>query len=99
MAQLRETYVADFLRIPFSRSRPTQPERDVYNSIRMDQALGMLIRKLLDRTTFKPEEIGDAITGCAFQTGENWLYGGRSYWLGSRSRCLRWPWTGHARRP
>lgn len=77
MVELRDVYVADFLRVPFSRSRPTQPERDVYNSVRMDQTLGLLIRKLLERTSFEPEEIGDVITGCAFQTGENWLYGGR----------------------
>ena len=77
MVELREVYVADYLRVPFSRSRPTQPERDVYNSIRMDQALSLLIRKLLERTAFRPEEVGDVITGCAFQTGENWLYGGR----------------------
>ncbi|MDG7008211.1 MAG: acetyl-CoA C-acetyltransferase [Nitrososphaerota archaeon] len=76
-AELRDAYVADYLRIPFSRSRPSQPERDVYNSLRMDQALSLLIRRLLERTAFKPEEIGDVITGCAFQTGENWLYGGR----------------------
>jgi len=75
--ELKEAFVADYLRVPFSRSRPTQPERDVYNSIRMDQALSLLIRGLLERTTFRPEEIGDVITGCAFQTGENWLYGGR----------------------
>jgi len=43
----------------------------------MDQALGLLIKKVLERTGFRPEEIGDVITGCAFQTGENWLYGGR----------------------
>ncbi len=77
MAELRDVYVADFLRVPFSRSRPSQPERDVYNAVRMDQALALLIRKLLERTTFTPEEVGDVITGCAFQTGENWLYGGR----------------------
>ncbi len=77
MVEVREVYVADYLRVPFSRSRPSQPERDVYNSIRMDQALSLLIRKLLERTAFRPEEIGDVITGCAFQTGENWLYGGR----------------------
>jgi acetyl-CoA C-acetyltransferase len=77
MVELRDAYVADFIRVPFSRSRPSQPERDVYNSVRMDQALSLLIRKTLERTTFKPEEIGDVITGCAFQTGENWLYGGR----------------------
>jgi acetyl-CoA acetyltransferase family protein len=77
MAELKEVYVADYLRVPFSRSRPSQPERDVYNSLRMDQALAMLIRKVLERTSFKPEEVGDVVTGCAFQTGENWLYGGR----------------------
>jgi acetyl-CoA C-acetyltransferase len=77
MAELREAYVADYIRVPFSRSRPNQPEKDVYNSIRMDQALSLLIKKLIARTTFKPDEIGDVITGCAFQTGENWLYGGR----------------------
>ena len=43
----------------------------------MDQAVSQLILKLLERTSFRPEEIGDVITGCAFQTGENWLYGGR----------------------
>ncbi len=77
MAELRDAYVGDYLRVPFSRSRPSQPERDVYNSLRMDQALAMLIRKVLERTTFRPEEVGDVVTGCAFQTGENWLYGGR----------------------
>jgi acetyl-CoA acetyltransferase family protein len=77
MAELKEVYVADYLRVPFSRSRPSQPERDVYNSLRMDQALATLIRNVLERTSFKPEEIGDVVTGCAFQTGENWLYGGR----------------------
>jgi len=77
LTELKDAYVAGYLRVPFSRSRPTQPEKDVYNSIRMDQALSLLIRKLLETTTFTPEEVGDVITGCAFQTGENWLYGGR----------------------
>ncbi|MDG6990298.1 MAG: acetyl-CoA C-acetyltransferase [Nitrososphaerota archaeon] len=77
MTELRQAFVGDYLRVPFSRSRPSQPERDVYNSIRMDQALALLIKKVIERTTFRPEEIGDVVTGCAFQTGENWLYGGR----------------------
>jgi acetyl-CoA C-acetyltransferase len=77
LAELKEVYVADYLRIPFSRSRPAQPERDVYNSVRMDQALSLLITNLVRRMSLVPEEIGDVITGCAFQIGENWLYGGR----------------------
>ena len=77
LTEMKEVYVADYLRIPFSRSRPSQPERDVYNSLRMDQALSALIKELLRRTSFKADELGDVVTGCAFQTGENWLYGGR----------------------
>jgi acetyl-CoA C-acetyltransferase len=69
--------VVDYLRTPFSKSRPGEPEKDVYNSMRMDQALSMLLRQLVERTGTKPEEIGDVITGCAFQADENWLYGGR----------------------
>ena len=74
---LREVYIVDYLRIPFSRSRPGEPERDVYNSMRMDQALAQLIKRLMGKDEVKPEEIGDVITGCSFQVGENWLYGGR----------------------
>lgn len=74
---LHEVFVVDYLRTPFSRSKPSEPERDVYNSLRMDQALGLLIKKLIKRDKVNPEEIGDVITGCAFQVGENWLYGGR----------------------
>ncbi len=74
---LREVFVVDYLRTPFSRSKPSEPERDVYNSLRMDQALGLLIKKLVERDKVNPEEIGDVISGCSFQVGENWLYGGR----------------------
>ena len=74
---LRDVFVVDYLRTPFSRSKPSEPERDVYNSVRMDQALALLIKKLVERDAVNPEEIGDVITGCAFQVGENWLYGGR----------------------
>jgi acetyl-CoA C-acetyltransferase len=74
---LREVFVVDYLRTPFSKSRPGEPEKDVYNSVRMDQALALLIRKLVERDAVDSEEIGDVITGCSFQVGENWLYGGR----------------------
>jgi acetyl-CoA acetyltransferase family protein len=72
-----EVYVVDFLRIPFSRARPAEPEKDVYNSLRMDQALALLIQKLIERNGVRPLDIGDVITGCAIQADENWLYGGR----------------------
>lgn len=72
-----DAYVVDYLRTAFSRSRPKEPERDVFNSLRMDEALAMLIKQMVQRTNIDPLEIGDVVTGCAFQAGENWLYGGR----------------------
>ncbi|MCL4400415.1 acetyl-CoA C-acetyltransferase [Candidatus Parvarchaeota archaeon] len=74
---MANAYIVDYLRTAFSRSRPKEPERDVFNSLRMDEALAMLIKKVVQRTKINPIEIGDVITGCAFQAGENWLYGGR----------------------
>jgi acetyl-CoA acetyltransferase family protein len=72
-----EAYIVDYLRSAFSRSRPSQPEKDVFNSLRMDEVLALLIREVVGRNSINPEEIGDVITGCALQVGENWLYGGR----------------------
>ncbi len=72
-----EVYLVDYLRTAFSRSRPKEPDRDVFNTIRMDEALGMLIKEVVRRNNINPLEIGDVITGCALQVGENWLYGGR----------------------
>jgi len=75
--EMTDVYVVDFQRTAFSRSRPTEPEKDVYNSIRMDQALSILINRLISKNNIRPEEIGDVITGCALQVDENWSYGGR----------------------
>jgi acetyl-CoA C-acetyltransferase len=70
-------YIVDYLRTPFSRSRPKEPEKDVYNTLRMDEALAALIKSVLQRNKIDPLDVGDVITGCAFQVTENWLYGGR----------------------
>ncbi len=74
---MEEVYLVDFARTAFSRARPTEPERDAFNSMRMDQALGQLIGQAVSRNRIPAESIGDVITGCALQMDENWLYGGR----------------------
>jgi acetyl-CoA C-acetyltransferase len=74
---LEDVYIVDFQRTPFSKSKPTEPQKDVFNSVRMDQALALLIGKVVQRTGIQGQEIDDVITGCALQVGENWLYGGR----------------------
>ncbi|MET1125055.1 MAG: acetyl-CoA C-acyltransferase, partial [Archaeoglobaceae archaeon] len=74
---MEEVYVVDYLRSPFSRSRPQQPERDVFNKIDMPYVAAMLVKEMINRTGIDPREIGDIITGCTMQMKENWLFGGR----------------------
>lgn len=77
MDTIQDAYVVDYIRTPFSKSRPGEPEKDVYNSLRMDEATALLIRKTVERTGIRAEEIGDVVIGCALQVGENHQMGGR----------------------
>ena len=76
--QIREVVIADYLRSPFSKSRPTDPERDIFNSLRMDEVAAALIKELIKRTKINPEEIGDLLGGTALPLNEQFLYGGRN---------------------
>ena len=75
---MKEAVIVDYLRTPFSRSRPNKPETDKLNDFRMDVLTGRLIKTMVERKGINPTEIGDVKIGCAFQVDENWLYGGRS---------------------
>ena len=77
MSELQEAVIVDYLRTPFSRSRPDQPERDVFHQISADRLLALVIKELIKRAKFDPSEIDELITGCANQVKENFLYGGR----------------------
>ncbi len=72
-----DVYLIYYKRTAFSRSRPNESEKDVFNSIRMDQALASLIREGVDETGIRPDDISNVITGVAYQRDENWTYGGR----------------------
>jgi acetyl-CoA acetyltransferase family protein len=75
---MTDVVIVDYLRTAFSRSRPRQPERDVFNQYRADDLAAFVIQEIVKRTKIEPEEVGDVLTGCAFQLGENWMYGGRT---------------------
>ncbi|WP_455463973.1 acetyl-CoA C-acetyltransferase [Candidatus Hodarchaeum mangrovi] len=74
---MREVVIVDYLRTPFSRSRPNDPDRDKLNEFRMDVLAGRLIREMINRKGIDPKDIGDVLVGAAFQIMEQWLYGGR----------------------
>ncbi len=74
---MREVVIIDYLRTPMSRSRPNEPERDVFHSIPADILLSMVIKEIISRAKFDPSDIDEVITGAANQVKENFLYGGR----------------------
>ena len=75
---MEEVVIVSYLRTPFSRSRPREPERDVFNSVRMDDLAARLVQEMIQQTKINPEEIGDVLTGTAMPVLEQWLYGGKS---------------------
>lgn len=74
---MRKVTITGFLRTPISRARPNKPERDAFNSLRMDECAAQLIREILKKVNVAPEAVNRCIIGCANQQGEQWLYGGR----------------------
>ncbi|MFX1467393.1 MAG: acetyl-CoA C-acyltransferase [Promethearchaeota archaeon] len=78
---LKEVWLIDYARTAFSRSRPEQPERDVFGEIRGDELLAKLLLKffdgkLADKGIIK-NEIEEFSVGIASGVLENWTYGGK----------------------
>jgi len=79
---LKEVYLVDYARTAFSRSRPTQPESDVFGEIRGDELLAQLLMKFFDGKLadkgIEKKDIDEVSIGVAAGVLENWTYGGRS---------------------
>lgn len=74
---MRKVTIVGYLRTPISRARPNKPEKDAFNSLRMDDCAALLIKEILKKGKVTPEAVNRCIIGCANQQGEQWLYGGR----------------------
>lgn len=79
--QLKEAWLIDYARTAFSRSRPTQPERDVFGEIRGDELLARLIMKFFDGKLadkgITKNDIEEVAVGVASGVLENWTYGAK----------------------
>jgi len=79
--KLKEVWLIDYARTAFSRSRPTQPERDVFGEIRGDELLAELLMKFFDgklaEKGIEKKDIEEVSIGVASGVLENWTYGGR----------------------
>jgi acetyl-CoA acetyltransferase family protein len=78
---LKEVWLIDYARTAFSRSRPEQPERDVFGEIRGDELLANLLIKFFDEKLadkgITKKNIEEASIGIASGVLENWTYGGK----------------------
>jgi len=78
---LKEVWLIDYARTAFSRSRPEQPERDVFGEIRGDELLANLLMKFFDgklaEKGITKKDIEEASVGIASGVLENWTYGGK----------------------
>ncbi|MBY9015395.1 MAG: acetyl-CoA C-acyltransferase [Candidatus Lokiarchaeota archaeon] len=78
---MKKVWLVDYARTAFSRSRSTQPERDVFGEIRGDELLAELLMKFFDgklaEKGIKKSDIEEVSIGVASGVLENWTYGGR----------------------
>ncbi len=74
-------WLIDYARTAFSRSRPKEPERDVFGEIRGDELLAELLIKFfenkLENKGIEKKDIEEVSVGCANGVLENWTLGGR----------------------
>jgi len=74
---MREVVIAGYLRTGQSRSRPNDPSRDWFHSLKSEELLAKLLPEVIRRTGISAEEIDDFIVGSALGIGEQWSFGGR----------------------
>jgi len=58
----REVVLVDYLRSPFSRSRPREPEKDLLNGYKLDEVIGMLWKELITRNIIDARMINEAFS-------------------------------------
>jgi acetyl-CoA C-acetyltransferase len=75
---MEEPVIVGYLRTPFSRSRPQNPERDVFSKIRGDELMAILLKEIVEKFGVEKKEIDEIILGCALSVWENWMYGGKT---------------------
>lgn len=77
MSLPRDVVIIDYLRSPFSRSRPKEPTKDLLNEYTMSEVLGMLWIEIIKRNKLDPTLIDEAITGTSNPFLENYICGGK----------------------
>lgn len=74
---MQEVVITGYLRTAQTRSRPKDPSKDWFGTLRAEELLAKLAPELIKRIGIAPEEMDDFIVACATGVGEQWTYGGR----------------------
>jgi len=79
--EMKEVWLIDYARTAFSRSRPRQPERDVFGERRGDELLADLLMKFFDEKLadkgIEKKDMEEVSVGVAAGVFENWTFGGK----------------------
>ena len=65
---MKTVVIAEYARSPFTPAR-----KGALAGVRSDEMVAQLVRRLVERSKVKPEDIEDLILGCAFPEGEQGL--------------------------
>ncbi len=78
--KIRDVYITDFVRTPFSRSRPREPPRDAFGNIRPDELAALTLIDMFEnrlKGKVKPEDVDEFIIGATHFNHEHIAFGGR----------------------
>jgi acetyl-CoA acyltransferase len=74
----REVVIVEAARTPIGRGHP---EKGYYKDVHPSNLLAKAYSEVLERAGIDPAEVGDVVTGCAQQFGEQGVNIGRNAWL------------------
>src|SRR6266508_4459548 len=74
----REVVIVEAARTPIGRGHP---EKGYYKDTHPNELLGKTYTEVIDRAGIDASEVGDVITGCVQQYGEQMFNVGRNAWL------------------
>lgn len=78
--KIRDVYITDYIRTPFSRSRPREPPRDVLGNLRPDELTALTINEMFDnrlKGKLTPEDVDEFYIGATHFNFEYVTFGGR----------------------
>jgi acetyl-CoA acyltransferase len=74
----REVVIVEAVRTPIGRGHE---QKGYYKDVHPSNLLAKVYRELVERSGIDPAEVGDVVTGCAQQFGEQGVNIGRNAWL------------------